>query len=119
MPLLVGAAAFLGAAARLGPAVWGRRGRRHPEAVTLAAFPAVGIASAVYGIVLAVERKPPPGGPWLTLALAAVLGLPAVFALMAASRPARPDLPGSGEPAAGRGLARRARPRGGSRARSE
>ena len=109
VPLLVVAAAFLGAAARLGPAVWGRRGRRHPEAVTLAAFPAVGIASAVYGIVLAVERKPPPGGPWLTLALAAVLGLPAVFALMAASRPARPDLAGEREPEAGAGVPNGAR----------
>jgi PAS domain S-box-containing protein len=90
VPLLVVAAAFLGAAVRLGPSVWGRRGRSHLDAVLLAAFPAVGLATAVYGIVLAVERKPPPGGPWLTLVLAAVLLLPALLALRVAGRPAAP-----------------------------
>jgi PAS domain S-box-containing protein len=90
VPLLVIAAAFLGAAARLGPAVWGRHGPPHLDSVLLVAFPAVGLASAVYGVVLAVERKPPPGGTWLTLALAAVLGLPAFLAFRAAGRPAGP-----------------------------
>jgi PAS domain S-box-containing protein len=87
VPLLVVAAAFLGAAARLGPAVWGGRGRSDLDSALLVAFPAVGLTSGVYGVVLAVERKAPPGGPWLTLALAAVLGLPAFLALRAAARP--------------------------------
>jgi len=86
VPLLVVAAAFLGAAARLGS--WGKRGRSQLEPALLAVFPAVGLATAVYGIVLAVERKPPPGGTWLALALAALLVLPAVLALRAAARPA-------------------------------
>ncbi len=86
VPLLVAAAASLGAAARLGS--WGKRGRSHFEPALLAVFPAVGLATAVYGIVLAVERKPPPGGTWLTLALAALLVLPAVLALRPARRPA-------------------------------
>ncbi|HEX9379195.1 MAG TPA: GAF domain-containing protein [Gaiellaceae bacterium] len=101
VPLLVAAAASLGAAARLGS--WGKRGRSHFEPALLAVFPAVGLATAVYGIVLAVERKPPPGGTWLTLALAALLVLPAVLALRPAGRPAvaGEHTRGSGTPTAG------------------
>jgi PAS domain S-box-containing protein len=87
VPLLVVAAAFLGAAARLNSMVWGKRGRARLEPALLAVFPAVALATAVYGIVLAVDRKPPPGGTWLTLAVAAFLVLPAVLALRAAGQP--------------------------------
>jgi PAS domain S-box-containing protein len=86
LPLLLLAAAFSAATARLGPAVWGKQGHRHLAASLLAAFPAVGLAAAVYGIVLAVEREPPPGGIWLAVALAALLSLPAFLALRAAAR---------------------------------
>ena len=87
VPLLIVAAAFLGATARL---VWGRRDRGHLESTLLVTLAVVGLASAVYGIVLAVELEAPPGGPWLALAVAAVLALPAFLALRAAGRPARP-----------------------------
>jgi PAS domain S-box-containing protein len=77
VPLLVVAAAYLGATALLA-----RKGRRSQlEPSLLAVFPAVGLAAAAYGIVLWVEREAPPGGIWLTFGLAAVVGLPAVFAL--------------------------------------
>ena len=86
VPLLVVAAAFLVAAARLSPAFWGKRARSQLESALTAVFPSVGLATAVYGVVLAIERKPPPGGIWLTLALAAVLALPAALALRAGGR---------------------------------
>jgi len=86
VPLLVVAAAFLGAAARLSPALWGKRARSQLESALAAVFPSVGLATALYGVVLAIERKPPPGGIWLTLVLAAVLALPAALALRAGGR---------------------------------
>ena len=86
VPLLVVAAAYLGATALLAPALRGRRPRSQLETGALAVFPALGLAAAVYGIVLAVEREAPPGGIWLTLGLAVVVGLPAASALKAASR---------------------------------
>jgi PAS domain S-box-containing protein len=88
VPLLVVAAAYLGATALLAPALRGKRPHWQFETGVLAVFPAVGLAAAVYGIVLAVEREAPPGGTWLTLGLAVVVSLPALFALRAASRPA-------------------------------
>jgi len=87
VPLLIVAAAFLGATARL---VRGRRDRSHLDPALLVTVAAGGLASAVYGIVLAVEREAPPGGPWLALAVAAVLALPAFLALSTTGRPARP-----------------------------
>ncbi len=88
VPLLVVAAAYFGATALLGPALWGKRSSSHLDSTLLAAFPAVGLAAAVYGIVLAVEREAPTGGTWLTFALAAAVGLPAFLALRAAGRDA-------------------------------
>jgi hypothetical protein len=88
VPLLVVAAAYLGATALLAPALRGKRRRSQLEPALLAVFPAVGLAAAVYGIVLAVEREAPPGGIWLTLGLATAVGLPALLALKVASRPA-------------------------------
>ena len=85
VPLLVVAAAYLGATALLAPALGGRR-RTQLEPGVLAVFPVVGLAAAVYGIVLAIERETPPGGVWLTLGLAAAVGLPAFLALRVAGR---------------------------------
>src|SRR2546422_2269933 len=90
VPLLVVGAAYLGATSLLAPAVRGKRRRSQLEPSLLAIFPAVGLAAAVYGIVLAVEREAPPGGIWLTLGLAAVVGLPALLGLTVARRPAGP-----------------------------
>jgi PAS domain S-box-containing protein len=87
-PLLVVAAAYLWATALLARVF--RRG--HPRTQfqpgVLAVFPVIGLAAAVYGIVLAVEREVPPGGIWLTLGLAVGVCVPAAFALKAAGRPA-------------------------------
>jgi PAS domain S-box-containing protein len=85
VPLLLVAAAYLGATARLGLAP---RGRPRLESPILAVFPTVGLAAAVYGIVLTVGREAPPGGIWLTLGLAGAIGLPAFLALGPARRPA-------------------------------
>jgi PAS domain S-box-containing protein len=82
VPLLVVAAAYLGAAALLS-----RRERRLFEPGVLAVFVAVGLAAGVYGIVLAVEREVPPGGTWLTFGLGVLLGVPALFVLRSAARP--------------------------------
>jgi two-component system, OmpR family, phosphate regulon sensor histidine kinase PhoR len=85
VPLLLVAAAYLGATARLGLAP---RGRPRLESPILAVFPAVGLAAAVYGIVLAVDRQAPPGGIWLTLGLAGAIGLPAFLVLRPGRRSA-------------------------------
>ena len=86
VPLLVVAAAYLGATVLLAPALRGRRPDSQFETGISAVFPAVGLAAAVYGIVLAVEREAPPGGIWLTLGLAVVVGLPGFLALGLAGR---------------------------------
>ena len=86
VPLLVVAAAYLGASARLSPAFWEKRARFQLQSGLAVVLPSVGLVTAVYGVVLAVERKSPPGGIWLTLALAAVLALPAALALRAGGR---------------------------------
>jgi PAS domain S-box-containing protein len=61
--------------------------------------------TAVYGIVLAVERKTLPGGIWLTLTLSAVLALPAALAVRAGARSAgvagEGEREGAGEAGAG------------------
>jgi PAS domain S-box-containing protein len=101
VPLLVVAAAYLGATALLAPALGGRRPRSQFETGVLPVFPAVGLGAAVYGSVLAVEREAPPGGIWLTLGLAVVVGLPAFLALRVAGRSERSHGPESRTTASG------------------
>jgi PAS domain S-box-containing protein len=87
VPLLVIAAAYLAAAALLGSSLW--RERRRASRLDLAVwlvFAAVGVAAGTYGAVLAAEREAPVGGIWLTLGIAAVVGLPAFLALASAGR---------------------------------
>jgi len=98
VPVLVVAAAYLVAAALLAPALRGKRRRTQLEPSLLAVFPVLGLGAAAYGIALAVEREAPPGGIWLTLGLAAAVGLPAVFAVKAASRLASSPLEHDPEP---------------------
>jgi PAS domain S-box-containing protein len=86
VPLIAVAAAYLGATALLARALRERGPRSQLEPGVLAVFPTVGLAAAVYGIVLAAERQAPPGGIWLTLGVALVFGLPAFFALRSAGR---------------------------------
>jgi PAS domain S-box-containing protein len=76
LPLLVVAIAYLGATvvlARVDPV------RRLDAPVWV--FAVVGVASVAYGIALLVDRDPPPGGVWPTLAVAALLLVPALLAL--------------------------------------
>ena len=87
VPLLVVAAAYLGAAALLAPAFRQRHQRALFEPGVPAVFLVVGLAAGAYGIVLAVEREVPPGGTWLTLGLGLLVGLPAILVLRAAARP--------------------------------
>jgi PAS domain S-box-containing protein len=98
VPLFVAAAAYLGATV-----VLARRGR--PPLV----YPVVGVAALAYGVVLAIEREAPPGGPWPTFAVALLLlvaGLAAVVrpAPEPAHVPKAAPLTGAEDPAA---LARR------------
>jgi PAS domain S-box-containing protein len=87
VPLLVVAAAYLGATALLAQGLRAGHRRTRLEPAILAVYPAIGLAAAVYGIVLAVEREVPPGGLWLTLGLAVGLLLPALLASRVAGRP--------------------------------
>jgi PAS domain S-box-containing protein len=100
VPLLVVAAAYLGATSLLVHALRARHPRTRLEPAILAVFPVIGLAAAVYGIVLAVERDVPPGGIWLMLGLAVGVCVPALLALRAGrsegtsdpeSRPARTE----------------------------
>jgi PAS domain S-box-containing protein len=84
VPLFVVAAAYLGATARLS------RERKRFEA-PLWVFPAVGVAAAAYGGVLAADRDAPPGGVWPILADAVLLVLPAAVVLGRRSAGAAPQ----------------------------
>ena len=81
VPLLVVAAAYLGATA-----VHANRGldRAHRSVAglsQLSVFPVIAVAAMTYGIVLAVEREPPVGGVWLTLGLSVLLAVPPLLTL--------------------------------------
>jgi GAF domain-containing protein len=87
VPLLVVAAAYLWATV----STWvGSRRPRFAGAGRLV-FAAVGLASGIYGVVLAVEREAPTGGVWTTLAVAVVLALPLVLGQFGRSEPAAED----------------------------
>jgi PAS domain S-box-containing protein len=86
VPLLVVAAAYLGATARVA--------RRRRLDTQLWVFPVVGVAAAAFGVLLAVDRDLPPGGVWPTLAVSALLALPA--ALLLTRRDAAPRGPAAG-----------------------
>lgn len=88
VPLLVVAVAYLGATALQARSLLAARGGPAADRLLAAVsqfsvFPAVAVAALTYGIVLAVERDPPVGGIWLTLALSILLAVPAVVALAA------------------------------------
>jgi PAS domain S-box-containing protein len=85
VPLLILAAAYLGATALLAA-----KGGLTPPALV---FPALGVAATAYGVLLAVERDAPPGGVWATSVATLVLAVPALLALRSgtsgSSQPAR------------------------------
>jgi PAS domain S-box-containing protein len=85
VPLLVVASAYLGVAVLT--AGFRTEGRRSLlEIGRWAAFPAVGLAAAAYGVVLAIQRERPVGGIWPTFGIAVALGIPALLALMGSRR---------------------------------
>jgi PAS domain S-box-containing protein len=73
VPLLLVAAVYLGGTARVA--------RQRALAAQLWVFPVVGVAGAAYGVLLAVDHDAPPGGVWPTLAVSALLALPAALLL--------------------------------------
>ena len=82
VPLLVVAAAYLGATALLGPFLWAeRRGASLLDIAILLVFPAFGLAAGAYGVALAVKREPLAGGVWVTFAVALATGLPGFLVL--------------------------------------
>jgi PAS domain S-box-containing protein len=83
VPLLVIAAAYLGASALLGPPLWGERGRASlTDIASFLVFPAFGLVAAAYGVVVLIDREPLTGGVWLTLAVALVAALPVLPILL-------------------------------------
>jgi PAS domain S-box-containing protein len=82
VPLLVVGAAYLGASALLGPALWAeRRGASLLDVAIFLVFPIFGLAAVAYGIAVAVDRRPLAGGVWVTLVAIAATGTPAFLAL--------------------------------------
>ncbi len=83
IPLLLVAVAYAAAAAAVGPLLWRDREEAHPLdwAVTLV-YPAVAVAAAVLGAVVAVKQAPIGGQLWAAPAAAAVALVPALLLLV-------------------------------------
>ena len=82
VPLLIVAAAYLGAATLLGAALWAERARVSLLDIAIfLTFPIFGLVATWYGIALAIDRETPPGGVWLTLAITVVAAVPVGLAL--------------------------------------
>lgn len=83
VPLLVAAAAYLGATALLAPSFWAERRRATPvDWAVVLLFPCLGIVAAAYGAELVAERRTATGGVWLTFAAALVALVPALLVLL-------------------------------------
>jgi PAS domain S-box-containing protein len=86
VPLLLVAAANLGASVLLGRRLWAeRRAVGLPGLAAFLVFPIVGAVALAYGVVVVVDQEPLAGHVWLSFAAAVLIGLPAVLALV------RPD----------------------------
>ncbi|MFY9580160.1 MAG: GAF domain-containing protein [Gaiellaceae bacterium] len=82
VPLLVVAAAYLGATALLAPPLWAERGRATAvDWALVLLFPSLAVVAAPYGTELAVHRTPLPGGVWPTFAVALALLAPPLLVL--------------------------------------
>jgi PAS domain S-box-containing protein len=91
VPLLVVAAAYLGITGLLAFRLRNDETAR-PSTLSLALLSgALAALAGAYGIAIAVEREAPPGGIWLTTALAVVALLPALAVLL--RRREAPDAP--------------------------
>ena len=83
VPLLVAAAAYLGATALLVPPLWGERRRASAVDVALVLlFPCLATVAGIYGIVVADDREALAGSVWLTLGLALLLLAPPLLVLL-------------------------------------
>ena len=82
VPLLLVAAANLGASALLGRRLWSERRRVGlADLGPFLVFVVVGVVALVYGVVVVADRQPLGGHVWLSFAAAILIGLPAVVAL--------------------------------------
>jgi PAS domain S-box-containing protein len=82
VPLLVVAAAYLGATALLAPPLWAERGRATAvDWALVLLFPCLAVVTAVYGTELAGHRDPLAGGVWPTFGLALVVLVPPLLVL--------------------------------------
>jgi PAS domain S-box-containing protein len=83
VPLLLVAAANLGASVLLGRRLWSER-RRTGRAgfAAFLVFPVVGVVALVYGAVVVVDKEPLAGHVWLSFAAILLLGAPAVLTLL-------------------------------------
>jgi PAS domain S-box-containing protein len=102
VPLLLVAAANLGASVLLGRRPWSERGRAGRAGLeALLVFPIVGVVALVYGVVVVIDKEPFAGHVWLSFAAIVLLGAPAVLALLRPEmflRPAVVDGEEAGEP---------------------
>ena len=89
MPLLVVAAAYLGATVVLARTGWAKS-----LDAPVWVFPAVGLAASAYGVPLAVDKDLPPGGVWPTLGVTVLLVVPALLALTRRTPAARAQVGG-------------------------
>src|SRR5207253_2924598 len=88
VPLLVAAAAYLGAAAVLARPLRSRRpGPSRADWTLLVLFLSLALGTALLGVVLAVEQRLLAGGVWPTLAAAVALLAPPLLALGGGIRP--------------------------------
>jgi PAS domain S-box-containing protein len=83
VPLLLVAAANLGASVLLGRRQWSERRRAGRAGLAaLLVFPVVGVVALVYGVVVVIDKEPFAGHVWLSFAAIVLLGAPAVLALL-------------------------------------
>src|SRR5918992_4384167 len=74
VPLLFLAALYLAASAALAPAFWRERRRLSDLAyVSALLFPCIGLAAALVGVQVLVEREPLGGHLWLSLPVLAIV----------------------------------------------
>jgi PAS domain S-box-containing protein len=86
VPLLLVAAANLGATLVLGRRLWAERRRaRLSDLGAFLLFPIVGVVALAYGVVVVLDREPLGGHVWLSFAAAVLVSVPAILAL---ARPA-------------------------------
>jgi PAS domain S-box-containing protein len=82
VPLFALAAAYLAVAAALAPRLWRDRGSLGANDVVLALmFPCIGVAAAIFGVVVVHDRHPIGGQVWASFAATVIALAPALFFL--------------------------------------